>query len=291
MTEHESKIDRAAAHGDAYELVGFARTYPGEAPAVDAALAQLVPRLASKRKYHDLAYILTLPERGARWTAVETAIEALVAAGAKANQAAISVALGGSYAAKERVAQVLEGTSDDKRAAKLRDELARQTPGPLQSSATVPDPRSSAAAGFGASARLEVGLLMILGALLVLAGIVSLLYKDPLGLLLLLLGICAVASGVWLLNAVGGFRAPSLSARARLASRRGAYVLAAVGVVIALVGIRLLISGAAIEATKDQNGDYLPNLALPAGVLIALVGIFALVAGISFFGRRTRRPL
>ena len=126
---------------------------------------------------------------------------------------------------------------------------------------------------------------MILGALLVLAGVVALSYKAPLGLLLALLGICAVASGIWLLNAVGGFRAPNLSARARLASSRGAYVLAAVGVVIALVGIRLLISGAAIEATKDQNGDYLLNLALPAGVFVVFVGILAVVAGIGFLRR------
>ena len=77
---------------------------------MDAALAQLVPRLASKKKYHDLAYILTLPERQQAWTAVDATIEALVTLGSEANQAVISVALGGSYTTKERVARVLEGS-------------------------------------------------------------------------------------------------------------------------------------------------------------------------------------
>ena len=252
MTEPESKMDKAAARADVYELVSVARTHPGQASAVDAALAQLVPRLASKKKYHDLSYILTLPEYKAPWKAVDAAIEALVAGGVKANQAVTSVALGGSYATKDRVAQVLERAGDEDRAAQIREELGMLVAshhGPSAGSASSESPRVRESRAFGL---FEIGLLMTLSVGLVLAGLAVLLDHASWGLLLVLLGICSVLSSIWLHKTEKGAGARHLSAQGALAARFGASVLLVTAAVITFFGIRTFAEGVTSNRASRQ---------------------------------------
>jgi hypothetical protein len=122
-----SRTSKAANRHDVYELVRLAHAFPEDSSEIDTALTQIAPGLSSKKKSHELAYILTLPDRAQPWVAVDAAVEGLISLGPQANQAVLATAQSAGDSTKERAARVLEGTGEKEKAAGLRATLGKAT--------------------------------------------------------------------------------------------------------------------------------------------------------------------
>lgn len=116
----DARIEKAARQDDVYELARLAHAYPGLADELQGALTDVVVRLKTKGKSHELAHILTLPAREPEWPAVKIAIDGLAEMGPAAVQPLLSVSQSGAGPTKLRAAQALERVGETDRADALR---------------------------------------------------------------------------------------------------------------------------------------------------------------------------